>query len=266
MMKVAVLGAGGKMGKEVIKAVLSDDDLNLVAAVDPAFAGAPLRELAQVDSDLKVLSNCDELSGVSPEVAIDFTNANSAYLNAKILAKNKIHSVIGTTGFKGEQIQELAALFKENNTNIMIIPNFAIGAALMMYFSSIAANYFEKAEIIELHHDQKLDAPSGTALATANLINKAKDNQVKAFSSNGTEERPARGQKNGSVSIHSVRLPGLVAHQEVIFGLPGQLLTVRHDSVDRSSFMPGVLLAVKKIKSMPGLTTSLLDVLGIKVP
>lgn len=266
MIKVAVLGAGGKMGKEVLKAVINDNELQLVAAIDPAYQGKKVSELINYGLDLIVKGSVEEIADARAEVAVDFTNANAAYESAKKLAENKIHTVIGTTGFSNDQINELANKFNANGVNLMVIPNFALGAVLMSYFAQIAAKFFHDVEIIELHHDQKKDAPSGTSLTTAKLINDvflSQDSKQDELNFKTSAEMAARGEIVGRVRIHSVRLPGLVAHQEVIFGSPGQVLTIRHDSLERSSFMPGVLLAIKKIQSLKGVTTSLQDLLGV---
>ena len=211
--RVAVAGAAGRMGQTVCRAVESTDDLELTGRADPAL-----------DTSLsQVLPNAD--------VLVDFTIPTSAVANAREAVEAGVHVVIGTTGFDPAELGDLAAA----KANVFIAPNFAIGAVLMMQFAVQAARHMTKAEIIELHHDRKVDAPSGTAARTAALMAQASP----------TGEKPP---------IHSVRLPGLVAHQEVILGDVGQTLTIRHDSVDRESFMPGVLLA---IRSVGGLTESL---------
>ena len=202
MIRVAVAGAAGRMGETVCRAVEGADDLELVARADPALGTSLSEALAE-----------------RPEVLVDFTIPTTAVANAREAVAAGVHAVIGTTGF---DIDELRGL---EGANIFIAPNFAIGAVLMMQFAVQAARHLPKAEIIELHSDSKVDAPSGTAARTAELM-------------------------GGDVPIHSVRLPGLVAHQEVIFGGPGQTLTIRHDSLDRESFMPGVLLAVRRVGSL----------------
>jgi 4-hydroxy-tetrahydrodipicolinate reductase len=188
------------------------------------------------------------------DVLVDFTHANAVMENARNAVKHGVHLVIGTTGLSDDNKAEIKALCAENHVNAVIAPNFAIGAVLMMKFAEIAARYMNHAEIIELHHDQKLDAPSGTAMQTAKLI-APKIKSPKVEPSELIEG--SRGGKYENVSIHSVRLPGFVAHQEVIFGGVGQLLTIRHDSIDRTSFMPGVLMAVKAVREYPGVTIGL---------
>ncbi len=207
MIKVAVAGAAGRMGATVCRAVEAAEDLRLVARADPALG-----------------TSVSEALGQEPDVLVDFTVPESAAENAREAVARGVHVVIGTTGFDRSFLDQLGGA----EANVFIAPNFAIGAVLMMKFAVEAAKHMAKAEIIELHHDRKVDAPSGTAALTAEML-------------------------GGDVPIHSVRLPGLVAHQEVIFGDPGQTLTIRHDSIDRESFMPGVLLAIRRVG---GLTTS----------
>jgi 4-hydroxy-tetrahydrodipicolinate reductase len=205
--RVAVAGAAGRMGQTVCDAVAGADDMELVARVDPALDTT----LAQALSE-------------SPDVLVDFTVPTTAVANTREAVAAGVHVVIGTTGFDPGQLSDLS----HAKANIFIAPNFAIGAVLMMQFATAAARHMRKAEIIELHHDSKVDAPSGTAKRTASLMSDAL----------------------GDVPIHSVRLPGLVAHQEVIFGDVGQTLTIRHDSTDRTSFMPGVLLAIRRVSAL----------------
>ena len=207
MIKVAVAGAAGKMGQTVCRAVEAADDMELVARADPAL-----------DASL------GEALGQRPEVLVDFTVPDSALANAREATASGVHVVIGTTGFDPSALADLA----DADANVFMAPNFAIGAVLMMRFAAEAARHMSGAEIVELHNDRKVDAPSGTAARTARLM---------------TEAAPELGE----VPIHSVRLPGLVAHQEVIFGDVGQTLTIRHDSIDRESFMPGVLLAIRRV-------------------
>jgi 4-hydroxy-tetrahydrodipicolinate reductase len=192
----------------------------------------------------------------SADVAIDFTVIDAARENLRFCAEEGIHAVVGTTGFDETELADLAKLFTESRANAVIAPNFAIGAVLMMRFAELAAPYFETAEILELHHDQKIDAPSGTAALTAKRIAAASsewgdDPTTKVVAAG------ARGATIDGITIHSIRLRGLVAHQEVLFGTAGQSLSIRHDSYDRSSFMPGVLLAAKRVASRPGLTVGL---------
>lgn len=241
MIKVGVLGARGRMGSEVVKAVNDAADCQLVAALD------------QGDS-------LDALVAAGAEVVVDFTTPDVVMGNLEFLVKNNIHAVVGTTGFSDDRIAELNAWLAANpKAGILIAPNFAIGAVLMMEFAEKAAKFFESAEIIELHHPNKVDAPSGTAARTAALIADArkKANLPAMPDATSTALDGARGALVGDVPVHSVRLRGLIAHQEVLFGGLGETLTIRHDSLDRAGFMPGVLLGVRQISTHPGLTVGL---------
>ena len=241
MIKVGVLGARGRMGSEVIKAVTDAADCELVAALD------------QGDS-------LDALVTAGAQVVVDFTTPDVVMANLEFLVKNNIHAVVGTTGFSDDRIAQLNTWLAANpKAGILIAPNFAIGAVLMMEFAEKAAKFFESAEIIELHHPNKVDAPSGTAARTAALISDArkKANLSAMPDATTTSLDGARGATVGDVPVHSVRLRGLIAHQEVLFGGLGETLTIRHDSLDRAGFMPGVLLGVRQVSSHPGLTVGL---------
>lgn len=236
--KVGVIGASGKMGSEVCRAIEADDDLDLVARVGR-------------DDSLEALVES------RAEVVVEFSIPDSVKDNAAFCLRNGIHTVVGTTGLTHEDLDELGGLAKNHGAKCFVAPNFAVGAVLMMQFAAQASPYFEVAEIVERHDKGKLDAPSGTSLRTAALMNEARadkwDTPV-----GGKESLPgARGGEVDGVHIHSLRTPGSVAHQEVILGSPGQTLTIRHDSQDRASFMPGVILAVKKVSSLEGLTVGL---------
>lgn len=263
--RVGVFGAGGRMGVAVCHAVCADPDLELVAAVDPSFAGIDIGEVTGVTGcSFEVVGAPDGLLGSRVEVAIDFTRIEAARENLEFCAANGIHSVVGTSGFTEADHEEIRALFDNGKgAHCVIAPNFAIGAVLMMRFAELAAPFFDTAEIIELHHDGKVDAPSGTAVATAERMAQASSN----WAPDPTEKHTiagARGAKGpAGIPIHSVRLRGIVAHQEVILGTAGQTLSLRHDSFDRSSFMPGVVLATKRIASVPGLTIGLDAILGL---
>jgi len=267
-LRVAVLGAGGRMGRTVAAAVASSPDLQLVAAVDPTSAGVKLSfgdgvEPVVIEPDLSALT------AAAAEVAIDFTVARAAAANLAWLAAHDIHAVCGTTGLSDAEISELTVAFsRSDGPNAVLAANFAISAVLMIRLAAIAAPFFENIEIIELHHEHKVDAPSGTAVATAQAIDEART-RAGAGSLGAdpttTETMPgARGARSaGGVQLHAVRLAGLVAHQEVLFGTTGQSLTIRQDSYDRSSFMPGVLLAARKVASTPGFTRGLEALLGL---
>ena len=241
MIKVGVLGARGRMGAEVVKAATEAADLELVAALDLG-------------------DSLETLKSAGAQVVVDFTTPDSVMANLDYLANNGIHAVVGTTGFDAARIATLEKLIPANpSVGILIAPNFAIGAVLMMEFATKAAKYFESAEIIELHHPNKVDAPSGTASRTAELMSKArKDAGLGAMpDATTTSLDGARGATVGDIPVHSVRLRGLIAHQEVLLGGLGETLTIRHDSLDRAGFMPGVLLGVRSIISKPGLTFGL---------
>ena len=260
--RVGVFGAGGKVGSTVCAAVLRDPDLELVAAVDPHHAGIDVSHFTGGPADgLQISSSASALGDAGAEVAVDFTFLDAARENVSWCASNGVHAVVGTTGFTDADLAGFAGAF--TTSNCLIAPNFAIGAVLMMRFAEMAAPWFETAEIIELHHDQKLDAPSGTAMRTAELMAAASDEWGK----DPTEKVVAEGARGGAaaagIRVHSVRLRGLVAHQEVLLGTEGQSLSIRHDSYDRSSFMPGVVLACKHIAEHPGLTVGLEPFLGL---
>ncbi len=241
MIKVGVLGARGRMGAEVVKAVNEATDLELVAALDLG-------------------DSLDQLVKNGAQVVIDFTTPDSVMGNLEFLISNGISAVVGTTGFDEARIAKVKALVSASpKVGVLIAPNFAIGAVLMMEFAAKAAKYFESAEIIELHHPNKVDAPSGTASRTADLMTQArKDAGLGAMPDATNSGLPAaRGADVGDIPVHSIRLRGLIAHQEVLLGGLGETLTIRHDSLDRAGFMPGVLLAVRKVISNPGLTFGL---------
>jgi 4-hydroxy-tetrahydrodipicolinate reductase len=237
MIKVSVLGAKGRMGSEVVKAINSASDMQLHAAVD-------------IDGSIE--------SVLGSDVVVDFTNPDGVMQNLEFLINRDINVVVGTTGFDAGKLSKVEGwLASHPNVGVFIAPNFAIGAVLMMEFAKQAAPYFESVEIIEMHHPDKVDAPSGTAARTADLINQARSAMQKQPDATNSGIQGARGAKIGDVPIHSVRLRGLVAHQEVLFGGLGETLTIRHDSLDRVGFMPGVLLGIREIIKKPGLTIGL---------
>ena len=258
--RVAVVGAGGRMGSEVCRAVDAADDLELVAAVDPSHADASLDELAGVDTGLRVAADLDALLEADAEVAVEFTGPASVGGNLRWLLERGIHVVVGATGIPADDLEAARDLAAGGRANALVAPNFAIGAVLLMQLAAQAAEHLPHVEVIELHHDRKVDAPSGTALRTAELIADARAEVPDAPL--GDDQHPgARGAEHAGVRVHSVRLPGLVAHQEVVFGGTGQTLTVRHDSLDRTSFMPGVLLACREVAGLDGLVVGLEHVL-----
>src|SRR6201988_1386690 len=244
-MRVGVLGAMGKVGTTMVTAVEKAEDLTLSAEVD---LGDPLSSFVDTGT----------------EVVIDFTHPDVVMDNLKFLIHNGIHAVVGTTGFTDKRLSQVEAWLEESRTTaVLIAPNFAIGAVLSMHFAKQAARFFESAEVIELHHPQKADAPSGTAARTARLIAEARKGLPPNPDATSTGLEGARGANVDGIPVHSVRLAGLVAHQEVLFGTEGETLTIRHDSLDRTSFVPGVLLAVRTVGEHPGLTVGLEPLLDL---
>jgi 4-hydroxy-tetrahydrodipicolinate reductase len=240
-MKVAVLGAKGRMGTEAVTAISGASDLQLVAQLDLG-------------------DSLDQLVTSGAQVVVDFTHPDAVMKNLEFAITNGISVVVGTTGFDDAKLTKLKGLLAANpKVGALIAPNFALGAVLMMQFSEVAAKYFESVEIIELHHANKVDAPSGTAVRTAQMITDARKQNNKAKMPDATKDAilGARGATVGDVPIHSVRSHGYVAHQEVIFGDPGETLSIRHDSINRAGFMPGVLLGVRQVVKHPGLTVGL---------
>ncbi len=244
MKRVAVVGAYGRMGSAISAAVQSDESLELVSRIGSA-------------------DSLESLLGRSIDLVIDVTNHEAAAANLLWLADNNINAVVGTTGFSDAEVKQFDTAFRVANLRCFLVPNFSIGAVLLMRFAGMAARYFDAVEIVELHHEKKKDAPSGTARLTAEQISK---HRTEPWAPDATEHvslEGARGAEQNGIHIHSVRLPGLLAHEEVIFGATGQTLTLRHDSFDRSSFMPGALLAAKSLDSLaPGVTTGLESVLN----
>jgi len=262
MIRVGVLGALGKMGREVCDAVSADPETVLVAAIDPMASG----ETITADGEtVKVAQEIDMLSQAEADVAVDFTHPSAVMDNIRWCVRHAVNVVVGTTGLKPEDYDEIRALIEEegHESNVFIAPNFAIGAVLMMRFAAQASRFFPNVEIIELHHDGKADAPSGTAFRTAHEIISAREAKPEPKVESVESVDGVRGGEIEGIHVHSVRLPGFVAHQEVLLGGPGQSLTIRHDSYDRASFMYGVLLAVKEIAKHPGLTVGLDKLLDI---
>lgn len=256
--RVGVIGAGGRMGSTVCGAVSGAPDMELVAAVDPAAAGRESSAGGPV-----IAADLSALRDSGAEVAVDFTVAGAAVANARRCAELGLHVVIGTTGVGDAEVAELRGAFPGDRLGCVVAPNFAIGAVLMMRFAEIAAPWFETAEIVELHHDAKVDAPSGTAVKTAERMAAASAEWAPDPTKVHTVAEARGGAGPGGIHIHSVRLRGLVAHQEVLLGTTGQSLTIRHDSYDRESFMPGVLLAVREVAKRPGVTVGLDSLLGL---
>lgn len=267
---VVVNGAAGKMGREVIKAVADADDMTLIGAIDrnPQYLGQDAGEVAgcgpveiPILNDLQsnlVLATQEQVQGVM----VDFTHPSGVYENVRSAIAYGVRPVVGTTGLSQEQIQDLADFAEKASTGCLIVPNFSIGMVLLQQAAIQASQYFDHVEIIELHHNQKADAPSGTAIQTAQLLAEL----GKTYNPPLVQETEKLSGARGSVAdegirIHSVRLPGLIAHQEVIFGAAGQIYTLRHDTTDRSSFMPGVLLAIRKVTQLKSLVYGLEKIL-----
>jgi 4-hydroxy-tetrahydrodipicolinate reductase len=262
-MRVGVVGAAGRMGRQVCEALAGADDLDLVAALDPAAAGTPLRSLVDAAPDLVILGSPQGLLEAGCAVVVDFTLAGAARVQIPWYAEHGVHAVVGTSGLTDEDLAAASRAFAASSANAVIAANFAIGAALLVRFSELAAAVMDSAEVIELHHDAKVDAPSGTALHTAKAIAAGRgDRQWAADPTTALMAEGVRGGLVDGVRVHSIRLPGLVAHEEVVFGALGQSLSIRHDSYDRRSFMPGVLLAVRVVADRPGLTLGLGPLLG----
>ncbi|MBM3457085.1 MAG: 4-hydroxy-tetrahydrodipicolinate reductase [Armatimonadetes bacterium] len=257
---VAVAGAAGRMGRTVVAAVHRDPELHLAAAVDVAGAGEDAGTLAGVGPlQIPIVTHlAPALQAHGAQVLVDFTRAEAAFENARTALSLGVSPVIGTTGMSGEQVEVLRTLAAQNGVGAFMAPNFAIGAVLMMLFARQAARHMPEVEVIEFHGEQKVDAPSGTAMRTLEFILEGRGQR--------TAVRPAReefklegarGGEHQGIRVHSVRLPGYVAHQECLFGGQGQTLTIRHDSTDRGSFMPGVVLACKQVRRLPGLVIGL---------
>lgn len=263
--RVAVCGGLGKMGREVVKTVIEDPELSLAGVADPNGQGQSIEAFFEgagtgakpIESDLKTI-----LQQEKPDVCVDFTHPDMVFANVMQMIEVGCRPVVGTTGLSPEQLSQIDAALKAKGIGGMVVPNFAIGAVLMMKFAQEAAKYFDHAEIIELHHNKKADAPSGTAIKTAELM---RESQTQFGKTNAPEKETftgARGAKGpADIHIHSVRLPGYIAHQEVLLGSPGQILTIRHDSMDRASFMPGVALSCKKVMQLKGLVYGLEHIL-----
>jgi 4-hydroxy-tetrahydrodipicolinate reductase len=268
MIQVGVFGAAGRMGATVCAAVLGAPDLELVAAVDPAAGGRPLDEVAGCrGSGIEIAASPEAVLEAGAGVVVDFTVAAAALGNLRWSADHGVHAVCGTTGLDQADLDQVRAWFS-GDAHAVVAANFSVGAALMMRCAELCAPFVSGAEVIELHHDRKRDAPSGTSLETVRRMQAARDLAGAGdWAGDPTEVEllpGARGARaEGGVRVHSVRLPGFVAHQEVILGLQGETLSLRHDSMDRASFMPGVLLALRRVHDLPGLTVGLGSLLGL---
>jgi 4-hydroxy-tetrahydrodipicolinate reductase len=261
--RVAVSGALGKMGRAVVLAVAEASDMELVLALDRSHAGEKLTEL--VGPGVPDLVIDDKLGAaldrVESDVLVDFTHPGAAAGHAMSALKRRVAPVVGTTGLSDAELREIAAACKEFGTPAMVVPNFAVGAVLMMRFSGIAAKWMPHVEIVEMHHDGKAEAPSGTAMLTAEIIAGARGKVDPTKPTAIVKVEGARGGEHLGVRVHSVRLPGLLAHQMVLLGGKGETLTLRHDSLDRSSFMEGVKIAIREVWNLSGLTIGLESIL-----
>jgi 4-hydroxy-tetrahydrodipicolinate reductase len=253
MIRVGVLGADGRMGHMVWANVLADPEMEPVAAVDPSSAGKRMPGGPEIAAGVEVLQ------AAGAEVAVDFTRPDAVMENVEWLVEHGIHAVVGTTGIGPDELDRIRGRLEGRpGVGVVVASNFSIGAVIAQRLAEDAARFFPAAEVIELHHDQKLDAPSGTAAATARRIASARKED---WAGPGGGEY--RGGEIEGIRVHSVRLPGLVAHQEVIFGAQGQTLTIRHDAPDRSCYMPGVLMAIREVGGRPGLTVGLEPLLDL---
>jgi 4-hydroxy-tetrahydrodipicolinate reductase len=239
MLRVGVIGASGRMGSEVCRAVEAQDDLELAVRIEHGD------ELAELDGAV--------------DVAVEFTVPSSVEQNVRFCLDKKLPTVVGATGLSDDTLTDLGASAEAAGVGLFVAPNFAVGAVLMMRFAAAAAPFFERAEIVERHHENKVDSPSGTALRTVSEMNSARREPW----ASGDDDGVARGMDVGGIQVHSLRLPGSVAHQEVLLGTTGETLSIRHDSLDRASFMPGVLLAIRKVTSLDGLVIGLENLLEL---
>lgn len=264
MIKVAIAGPRGRMGQEAVHTVMNNEGMTLVAVLDHREIASQLGAYEQFPNtyEIPVYTDLTQLFAKNkPDVLIDLTTPEAVYEHTKLALESGVRPVIGTTGFTDEQLQQLTDFAKNNKIGGIIAPNFAVGAVLMMKFAAMAAKYMPDVEIIELHHDQKLDAPSGTAIKTAQLIQENRPSHKQGHPDEKETIPGARGADFDGMRIHSVRLPGLVAHQEVLFGGEGQMLTIRHDSYNRGSFMSGVKICVEKVMELDHLVYGLENIL-----
>lgn len=264
MIRVAIGGPRGKMGQEAVHTIMSNENMELVAVLDHREIGELLSESPEFPAsyDVPVFLDLDTLiTMISPDVFLDLTTPQQVFEHTKLCLQRDVRPVIGTTGFTDEQLQHCTTLAKNNKLGCIVAPNFAIGAVLMMKFASMAAAYFPDVEIIEMHHDQKLDAPSGTAYKTAQLIAEVRPSHKQGHQNEEETIAGARGASFDGIPIHSVRLPGLIAHQQVLFGGEGQLFTLRHDSFNRQSFMSGVTFSINQVMDLTELVYGLENIL-----
>jgi 4-hydroxy-tetrahydrodipicolinate reductase len=257
---VGVFGAAGRMGATVCRAVADDPELELAAAVDPGAAGEKVRAVLGLDSPLEIAGRAEHLDEL-PDVMVDFTHLEAGRQNVAWCAERGVHAVVGTTGFSEEDLAGFRSAF--TRSNCLIAPNFAISAILMMRFAELAAPWFDTAEVLEYHHDAKVDSPSGTAMRTVERMAAASGDWAPDPTTTEVVDGARGGEGPGGIRVHAIRMRGMVAHQEVVLGATGQTLSIRQDSYDRSSFMPGVVLACKRIDEHPGVTVGLDDYLDL---
>jgi 4-hydroxy-tetrahydrodipicolinate reductase len=260
--KVVVYGASGRVGQEVVKAVCQEPEMRLVGAVELQVSGDYLT-LPDGSGTVPFSSSLDSIiNSCQPDVVVDFTIAKATMPAVRTVAERGVNMVIGTTGLSADDIGEIERLAVARQIGVVVAPNFALGAVLMMHLAKIAGKYLDHAEIIELHHDRKVDAPSGTSQLTARAMAEARGKPFLPPAVPG-EDSPSRGRTIEGINLHSVRLPGLMAHQEVILGTDGQTLRIRHDQISREAFMPGVILAIKEVVRRQGLIYGLDNLLGL---
>lgn len=262
--KVAIAGARGRMGIAAVKAIMEAEDMTLVAALDHKYNGLYLHgeEVTEDQNGIPIYTSFERLeSETKPDVLLELTNPDVVYQNMHDAISHGVRPVVGTSGLSFGNVEEITAFAKEKKVGGMIAPNFSIGAVLMMKFSAMAARYLHDIEIIESHHDQKVDAPSGTALKTAEMIMDVREPRRQGHPEEKEQMAGARGADIDGMKIHSVRLPGLLAHQEVLLGSKGELLTIRHDSFDRSCFMPGILMSIRDVMGRENLVYGLENII-----
>jgi len=264
MIHVVIAGARGRMGSEAVKAIENAQDMKVVAVYDYKYDGQHLHngEVREDGQGIPIYTNFEQLAQeTTPQVLVDLTVPQTVYRNMELAIEHGIRPVVGTSGLTNEEVDQLTTLAAAHEIGGIIAPNFSIGAVLMMKFSQMAARYIDDIEIIEMHHDQKVDAPSGTATKTVDMINEVRTSKQQGHPDETESMSGARGAEVNGMHIHSVRLPGLVAHQQVLFGGEGELLTLRHDSFNRGSFMPGVLMAVREVLAQKSLVYGLENII-----
>ncbi|MCL4418453.1 MAG: 4-hydroxy-tetrahydrodipicolinate reductase [Actinobacteria bacterium] len=265
MKKIAMFGICGKMGTSMTKELLKEEDLEVVCGFDKLNTEKDMGYILGIgENDKKIFNRYEEVRNLNPDLIVDFTNAEAASATVTWALDEGMDIIVGTTGFKKDELVKIEKRANKSSSKVFIVPNFSIGAVLMIKISQMIAKYFDGCEIIELHHDKKKDAPSGTSISTAQQISQAKEfNSARLKDGEIETTAGSRGAFSDGIHIHSIRLPGLLAHQNVIFGTCGQTLSIKHDSIDRSSFYPGLLLAIRKINELPNYTYGLDKILDL---